>query len=115
MAGVDFAAVRDAVSMTTVLTLLKFAPPERNGQQLRGPCPIHRSQSTRSRSLSVNVEKNAFRCFGCGAAGNQLELWAKVHGLNLFDAALDLCERADVPVPRIGAASTAAETDKRNP
>jgi DNA primase len=117
MAGVDFAAVREAISMSAVLQLPKFEPVEENGPQLRGTCPIHQSQSPGSRTFSVNLDKNAFRCFTCGAKGNQLDLWAKVHGLSLFDAAIDLCQRANVGVPAIATAGagTCSDTEKRNP
>jgi DNA primase len=114
MAGVDFAAVRDAIPMASVLELLKFVPDDQHGSQLRGSCPVHGSQNRGGPSFSVNLAKNAFRCFKCGAAGNQLDLWAKVHGLSLFDAAVDLCKHANIVPPGL-TASIAADTEKRNP
>lgn len=99
MAGIDFKAVRAAVSMQQVLELLGFVPSYRNGDQYRGPCPIHHSRSASSRSFSLHLSKNAFRCFTCGAAGNQLDLWSQVHGLPLFDATIDLCHRLQLSVP----------------
>ena len=119
MTSVDYAAVRAAISIDLVLELIDFTPTERRGVQLRGPCPIHGSQSARSRSFSVNLDKNAFRCFGCGAQGNQLDLWAKVHQLSLAQAACELCTRANVPLPRRsppgGFHFHSAGTEKRNP
>lgn len=102
MMGIDYAMVRRSVAMSRVLELLGFTPVRRGGKQLRGPCPVHRSGSPQSRSFSVNLATNAFRCFTCGACGNQLDLWRQVHGLTLYDAALDLCHRAQVPVPWFG-------------
>jgi DNA primase len=99
MPGIDYASVRRAVPMSRVLELLGFRAARRNGQQLRGSCPLHRSSSPQSRSFSVNLATNAFRCFTCGASGNQLDLWRQIRGLALFDAAVDLCECAHVPVP----------------
>ena len=54
MPGVDYALVRRSVPMARVLELLAFKPVRRNGKQLRGPCPVHRSSSPQSRSFSVN-------------------------------------------------------------
>lgn len=99
--GIDFKAVRDRISMAAVLELLRFAPCESGGSQLRGPCPIHGSGSPTSRSFSVNVGKNAFRCFRCGASGNQIDLWAAVTKTELHAAAMDLCEKLDLDVPWI--------------
>jgi DNA primase len=100
MSGVDYAAVRSAVSMQQVLDLLGYVPALWQGDQVRGPCPIHHSKSAESRSFSADLERNAFRCFSCGAQGNQLDLWCQTQSLPLFEAALDLCRRLEVPVPR---------------
>ena len=105
MPGIDFAAVRRAIPIARVLGLLEFEPAQRHGEQLRGPCPLHGCKSDRSRSFSVNLAKNAFRCFVCGAAGNQLDLWRLRTQLSLFDATVDLCNRLQVSLPTCRAAS----------
>jgi hypothetical protein len=33
--------------------------------------------------------------------GNQVELWAAVHGLTFYQAAVELCQRANLPIPWI--------------
>jgi DNA primase len=91
MPGVDFQTVRSLVSMAQVLDLLGFVPQESSADQRRGPCPVHGSTFAKRRSFSVNLAKNTFQCFKCGASGNQLDLWAAFSKSNLFDAALDLC------------------------
>ena len=47
-----------------------------SGAQRRGPCPVQGSSRATSRSFSVNLAKNVFRCFcpECGAKGNVLDL-----------------------------------------
>jgi DNA primase len=81
---------------------VNFVPAEQPGDQLRGPCPVHRSTSPTSRSFSVNLKKNTFRCFKCGAQGNQLDLWTAITKLPIHQAAETLCTRAGIDVPRIG-------------
>jgi DNA primase len=119
MAGIDYASVRKSVPMSRVLELLGFTAIRRSGKQLRGPCPVHRSSSPHSRSFSVNLATGAFQCFTCGAAGNQLDLWRQIHGLTLFEAAWDLCRRAQVPVPwfepLMREDALPIEPEKRNP
>ncbi len=70
------------------------------GDELRGPCPLHGSESPHSRVFAVNLRKNAYRCFKCGAKGNQLDLWAAVSGKPLYQSTLELCKRAGVVPPR---------------
>jgi putative transposase len=107
--SIDFAAVRAALSLAEVLALLRFVPSACQGSAQRGPCPIHGSRDPSSRSFSANLADQTFHCFKCGAHGNPLDLWAAASGLNLYDAALDLCERLGRPLP------TQPGTEKRNP
>ena len=83
MPGIDFAEVRSRIRLAQVLELAAFVAVSQTGEQLRGPCPVHGSSSPRSRSFSANLGRNTFRCFRCGAAGNQLDLWVAISKLPL--------------------------------
>jgi DNA primase len=87
--------------MADVLRLIGYRAVEPQGDEFRGPCPIHDSTSAGSQSFAANINKNAFHCFKCGAKGNQIDLWAAVSKLPLFDAARDLCEKAGIDVPEV--------------
>ena len=101
MPGVQFQEVRGLVSMSQVLGLLGFLPHEVCGEKVRGPCPVHGSTALRSRAFSAHLGRNIYRCFRCGSAGNQLDLYAAATRQSLYAAALDLCQRAGSPVPWI--------------
>jgi DNA primase len=101
MPGIDFHRLRREVSMEHVLHYLGFAPTRRSGNQLHGPCPVHGSTSVGSRSLSVNLELGRYYCHKCHSHGNQLELWAAVHRLPLYQAAQDLCRALGRDIPWI--------------
>jgi len=87
--------------MARVLELLGFVAHGVTGEQLRGPCPVHRSQSPRSRSFSVHLARGVCRCFKCGFVGNQIQLWAALNEMTVYEAAMDLCQQAGVEVPWI--------------
>ena len=76
-----------------------FVPSTRHGRQVRGPCPVHGSQSPRSRSFAAHLERHCWHCFRCGAHGNALDLWAAVTKRPLYEAALDLCRRLHLDIP----------------
>jgi len=97
--GVDYAALRAAIGIGAVLKLLQWRAAAGKGTQLRGPCPVHRSKNVLSTNFSVNLNKNAFQCFGCGKKGNQLDLFAAATGLPLRAAALELCRRLCIEPP----------------
>jgi DNA primase len=114
MPSIDYSALRSAISIEQVLDLLEFTHSAREGDKLRGPCPIHRSKSPQSRSFSVNLSRNAFRCFTCGAQGNQLDLWSKARKLPLYEAAIDLCRGLQIELPTLET-QPPTDTEKRNP
>ena len=101
MPGVDFNVLRAEIAMEQVLNQLGFEPTSRSGNQLHGPCPVHGSTSSTSRTFSVNVETGRYFCHKCQSQGNQLELWAAVHKLSIYDAAIDLCRALGREVPQI--------------
>jgi len=97
--AIDFAAVRAAIQIDTVLQLLGFRARTTRGDQQRGPCPLHGSTSSTTRCFSVNLQEQVFHCFKCGKAGNALDLWAHASAQTPYDAALDLCQRLGLAVP----------------
>jgi len=101
MPGIDYSRVREIVTISQVLDLVGFRAVETQGDQVRGPCPIHRSSNPESRSFSANLEKNLYRCFSCGATGNSLDLWTAVSGQPLHAATKELCERLGIEVPLV--------------
>jgi transposase InsO family protein len=97
--AIDFAAVKAAITITQVLELLGFTPCSDHAGQQRGACPLHGSTRGTARCFSVNTKANVFHCFKCGRSGNALELWASANRLAIYDAALDLCQRLNIPLP----------------
>jgi transposase len=92
---VDFAFLREQVTMEQVLEHLGLLGNLRGrGQQRRGACPIHSPATDAERTFSAHLGKNVFQCFhaDCCAHGNVLDLWAAVHHLPLYEAALHLAD-----------------------
>jgi transposase len=93
--SVDYRYLRQQLSIADVLKLLHYPQPLMGtGAQVRGPCPLHDDQRRRS-TFSVNLEKGIFQCFAreCAAHGNALDLWAKVTGQSIHQAALELADK----------------------
>ena len=101
MPSVDFQILRDEITMNEVLDQLGFQPTSRTGNQLRGPCPVHRAMSAQSRSFSVNLETARYYCHQCNSHGHPLELWSAVKQLTIYEAAIDLCQTLGKEVPWI--------------
>ncbi len=97
---VDFAFLRQQVSMEQVLSHLGLLANLRGrGQQRRGPCPLHSQPDDTQPTFSAHLGKHVFQCFhaACGVHGNVLDLWAAIHKLPLYEAALHLAETFHLP------------------
>jgi DNA primase len=81
---IDFRALCKSVGIAKVLELYNIQLKVK-GDQAQGFCPLpdHNGQK-RSPSFSVNLVKNCWRCFGCSAQGNLLDLVARLEGLDPF-------------------------------
>ena len=51
MPGINFDQLRKEISIEEVLSLIGFEQTSRSGNQLRGPCPVHGSTSSSSRTF----------------------------------------------------------------
>ncbi len=111
MAGtwVDYRAIKDAVSMETVLANYGIRLHRLDGQHLRGRCPlpVHSSKGSRQ-SFIVNTGKNAWACHSdsCVAAragrigGNVLDFISAMENCSVREAALKLQDWFKVPSAR---------------
>lgn len=97
---IDFAYLRSQVTFEQVLEQLGLLTTLRGrGHQRRGPCPLHGRPGDSQRTFSAHLGKNVFQCFhtDCGAQGNVLDFWAKMHNLPLYEAALHLAKTFGLP------------------
>ena len=61
----------------------------RKGRNVMGLCPFH---SEKTPSFHVNEDKNFFKCFGCGEAGDNITFIMKYKNLDYPGAVTWLCE-----------------------
>jgi len=92
---VDFRAVKQAVSLESVLRHYEVPGLHGRRDQLAGRCPIHRGQ--REDSFRASLSKNAFHCFACQADGNVLDFVAAMEHCSVREAALRLQQWFAVP------------------
>ena len=112
-AWVDFKQVKQAVTMQMVLAHYQITGLQKKGDELRGACPIHKGASSSSKHFSVNLTKNAFKCFAseCNARGNVLDFVAKMEQCTVREAALKLATWFAVGESAPASEQEAAETN----
>lgn len=68
------------------------------GRNFTGLCPFHNEKTP---SFSVSQEKQIYKCFGCGEAGNVISFVMKDKNLPFIEAVKYLANRANIPL-RLG-------------
>ena len=66
---------------------------KRSGRNFSGLCPFHNEKSP---SFSVSQDKQIYKCFGCGEAGNVITFVMKNKNLPFVDAVKYLGERVNI-------------------
>ena len=65
------------------------------GRNFTGLCPFHNEKTP---SFSVSQEKQIYKCFGCGEAGNVISFVMKDKNLPFIEAVKYLSNRANIPL-----------------
>ena len=78
----------DIVDVVSEIVKLK-----RSGRNYSGLCPFHKEKSP---SFSVSSDKQIYKCFGCGEAGNVITFVMKTKSLNFVEAVEHLASRANI-------------------
>lgn len=66
---------------------------KKSGRNFTGLCPFHNEKSP---SFSVSQEKQIYKCFGCGEAGNVISFVMKDRNMVFLDAVKYLADRANI-------------------
>lgn len=68
---------------------------KRAGRNYSGLCPFHNEKTP---SFSVSSDKQIFKCFGCGEAGNVITFVMKTKNMNFPEACEFLAKRANIEI-----------------
>ncbi|WP_139904081.1 DNA primase [Clostridium thermarum] len=80
----------DVVDVISEVVKLKRA-----GRNYMGLCPFHREKSP---SFSVSVDKQIYKCFGCGESGNVFTFVMKNRNIDFVEAVKYLANRANITI-----------------
>lgn len=82
---------------------------KKSGRNYFGLCPFHNDKSP---SLSVSPDKQIYKCFSCGEAGNVFTYMMKNKRMTFVEAARELAHRANIPF-NVGENENSSENKKR--
>ena len=73
--------VRQSVNIVDVIG--SYIPLKKTGSNYKSPCPFHEEKTA---SFIVSEQKQIFKCFGCGVAGNVFTFVEKYEKINFYEA-----------------------------
>lgn len=85
-----FEKVKESVKVYDVISDF-WRQPDRNNKVL---CPFHNEKTG---SLSIDVNTNKWRCFGCGKGGDAIDFVAELKEIETLEAAKILAEKYNIP------------------
>lgn len=83
---------------------------KKSGRNYFGLCPFHNDKSP---SLSVSQDKQIYKCFSCGEAGNVMTFVMKYKKLTFYEASKYLADKAGISLD-LGDSEESQITKKRN-
>lgn len=94
---VDFTVAKQVAFADALQELGLLASLRRDGDELKGICPLHGGEKE---SFGVNVAKGFFNCFGCKKKGNVLDFVKLFRNVTLKEAGQWLVELLERPTDR---------------
>jgi len=68
---------------------------KKRGKNYQGLCPFHNEKTP---SFNVNPEKQIYKCFGCGKAGNVISFLIEYKKISFLDAVRELADRLGIKI-----------------
>lgn len=95
---IEESIVKSVEEKTDIVRLIgEYVQLRRYGRSLKGLCPFHHEKTP---SFSVNPERKAFYCFGCGVGGTVFTFLMRMENLKFPEAVEKLAARAGIEIPR---------------
>jgi DNA primase catalytic core len=85
--------IRNKIDIVDVVS--NYVPLTQRGKNYFGVCPFHDDNSP---SMSVSKEKQIYKCFSCGATGNNLKFVMDYENISFMEALKILADRAGIPI-----------------
>lgn len=86
-------AIKDRLSIADLVR--RYTDLRQHGARFMAPCPFH--QETKP-SFYVDEARGTFYCFGCQAAGDLIEFYMRINGLDFREAINQLAAEANVSI-----------------
>ena len=92
IAAEEVARIREEADIVEIIS--DYIPLTQRGKNFFGVCPFHQDHSP---SMSVSREKQMFKCFSCGAAGNVFKFVSEYENVKFLEAVKIVADKCGIP------------------
>ncbi len=85
--------IRQSADIVEIIS--EYIPLTQKGRNYFGVCPFHQDHSP---SMSVSKEKQLFKCFSCGIAGNVFKFVSEFENINYYEAVNKVASKIGIVV-----------------
>lgn len=104
MANIDYDRIRKSVDIVSIIS--SYIPLTKKGKSYVGLCPFHDDKNP---SLSVSPERQCYKCFSCGAAGNVFTFVQDFEKISFIESVKKVAQLGGLSVPELDNISTFKE------
>ncbi len=98
MAKIPWQLIDELLSRADIVEVAReYLDLKRDGANWKALCPFHDDKDP---SFKVSSIKGIYKCFGCNAGGNVINLVQRLEGISYWEAAEQLCERYGIRYER---------------
>lgn len=83
--------IRQSIDIVDIVR--EYVPLTQRGKNFFGVCPFHQDHSP---SMSVSKERQMFKCFSCGAAGNVFKFVSEIESISYLEAVGKLAQKIGI-------------------
>ena len=105
---INFDDIRRQVDIVQVINT--YVPLSRHGKGYVGVCPFHNDSNP---SLQVSQDKQIYKCFSCGAAGNVFTFVQNYEKLSFIDAVRKVCDLSGLHIEGLEKAKVENKENKK--
>lgn len=100
MPRISESVINEIRAQADIVDIIKeYIPLTPKGKNYFGVCPFHQDHSP---SMSVSKEKQMFKCFSCGAAGNVFKFVSDYENISFIEAVAKVASKVGIPLTITG-------------
>lgn len=104
--------IEEVISQNDIVEVIsEYVQLTKSGRNYMGLCPFHKEKSP---SFCVSMDKQIYKCFGCGVGGNVIYFIMKIENMDFIEAVEFLATRAHIDLSKYVTSSYSNKVENKD-